>query len=60
MQHMTITIKTTNAAFEDNETFEIARILRHLADRAESGFTLSGQLVRDCNGNSVGVVIIKH
>ena len=49
------TIKTTNAAFDGhcNTTFEIARILRDLADRVEqNGADI--YLLHDSNGNTVG------
>lgn len=52
----TVNIATSNAAFteEGDPGIEIARILRDLADTAESsGFDWSVPL-RDINGNSVG------
>lgn len=51
---ITITIKTDNAAFEDQgRAFEIARILKTLAARLEQGYYLSPNLL-DANGNTVG------
>lgn len=53
---ITITIQTTNAAFEDNQ-FEVARILRELAEAAEND-ALGERKLRDINGNTVGKVEI--
>lgn len=54
---ITIKIKTENAAFEnDNKTLEIARILRELAARFESGTNGYAQSILDYNGNKVGTV----
>ncbi len=48
-----IQFNTGNAAFEDsNDVYEIARILKDIADRIESGRT-EGKCV-DYNGNVVG------
>ncbi|MEN6304888.1 MAG: hypothetical protein ABFD96_19310 [Armatimonadia bacterium] len=52
-----LNLNTDNAAFEDNEGAETARILRALADRLEnSAFDdYNGMwLLRDSNGNAVG------
>lgn len=51
-----IKIDTSNAAFEDNGVeAEIARILRRLADKAESSTEyLDGTSLMDSNGNTVG------
>jgi len=52
-----IQINATNAAFEDNESFETARILRELADKIEGHPNFSpghDQALRDLNGNEVG------
>jgi len=49
-----ITIKTDNAAFEDNGmATEMGRILRDLADKIEQG-ELPPLKLRDSNGNAVG------
>ena len=48
-----IEIETGNAAFEDEPSFEVARILRTLADRIESE-GLSDVRLFDYNGNAVG------
>ena len=48
---MNIQINTDNAAFED-KNFELARILRELADKIENGQE-EGSLF-DYNGNKVG------
>jgi hypothetical protein len=45
-------IATDNAAFDDAEASETARILRAVADYLESGY-LDGK-ARDANGNTVG------
>jgi len=60
---MTITIKidANNAAFEDDASQEVARILRDLAKRIE-GHPHFGpghdQALRDVNGNEVGYLTI--
>jgi hypothetical protein len=46
-----LTLHTHNAAFDDEST-EVARILRELADKIEAGRT-SGRLF-DVNGNACG------
>ena len=52
---MTITIKTGNAAFSGSlREFEIARILRLLAERIENGNT--PDVLIDINGSHVGTV----
>lgn len=48
----TLTMATENAAFEDMPEYEVARILRKVADQIEDGDT-TGR-VRDINGNTVG------
>lgn len=53
-EKFTVEIRTTNAAFEeDNLPYEVAALLRHLADRIEDEFAESLQLL-DVNGNHVG------
>ena len=60
MSNIIITINTDNAAFEDDEEVEVARILRNLANRIEmAGCRAQGPL-RDINGNIVGEFIIKE
>ena len=51
----TLKIKTDNAAFEGqyNESFEVARILRDVADRVESNGA-DTYMLNDANGNHVG------
>jgi hypothetical protein len=53
---ITITIKTGNAAFEDGEGYEVARILRELAERIEDQPNLHNTYIplMDYNGNKVG------
>jgi len=48
-----VEIKTSNAAFEDDCNFEIARILKKLAQDLEIGMGDS-TILRDINGNRVG------
>lgn len=52
---MKIIIDTANAAFEDNEGAEVARILRQLADKLETPGDYSGFLY-DINGNKCGYI----
>ena len=52
-----IIIKTDNAAFEDDPTAEVARILRELAKRIDSHSRFSPGIqlrLRGFNGNEVG------
>ena len=49
----TLTIATDNAAFEDDEGAEVARILREAADAVEGDADQVGPLF-DVNGNRVG------
>lgn len=49
---ITITIKTDNAAFEDDKGIEVARILRRAAERVENG--VFDFYLMDINGNKVG------
>lgn len=51
MEKMIITIEATNAAFEDGYNYEVARILRELADKLEAG--REPESINDYNGNSV-------
>lgn len=60
MKEFKLTIKTENEAFSDENggaEFEVARILRDLADKFEDG-KLPGS-VRDINGNKVGEVTVR-
>ena len=53
MSKFTLTFRTDNAAFDDDEApAEIARILRAAADLAEFGANRG--VIRDSNGNTVG------
>ena len=45
-------VKTENAVFEDMVEVELARILRHVADQLENGYSAS--VILDINGNRVG------
>lgn len=50
-----ITISTENAAFDDDSSTEVARILRKLANELEShGAGLLPRSLFDYNGNRVG------
>jgi len=55
---MTLTIKINcdNAAFDDNEAGEIARILRDLANRIDGYGAVGGmdRILHDINGNRCG------
>jgi hypothetical protein len=53
MQEITITIETTNAAFDDAPALEVAAILRRLADRLDAGDPPPIKLY-DTNGNACG------
>ena len=59
---ITIEIKCDNAAFEDNEGREVARILRRLATLCEEhGIEAAdGNRLMDFNGNHVGGVTIDN
>lgn len=51
----TLTIKTSNAAFEDNKAAAIASILRDIATSLEDrGDSAVSDTVQDYNGNTVG------
>ena len=58
-----IKIILDNAAFEDTQGAEIARILRAYADHVEHGalndYDLTANLI-DANGNSVGMATVAH
>lgn len=56
---ITITLTTDHAAFEDNSSIEVARILRDLAERIERNGMESGDefVLRDYNGNKVGTAV---
>ena len=47
-----IQFSTENAAFSDNKEYEIARILRGIAQRIENGIDC-GKII-DINGNTIG------
>ncbi len=60
---ITITIDTSNDAFEDHETGEIAKQLRRIARTlSENGpllFSHDARGILDTNGNTCGQVIIE-
>jgi len=47
-----VEIRTSNAAFDDDPTPELERIIRGLADTIRDGRTAG--ILRDVNGNTVG------
>ena len=49
---LSLDLNSSNAAFEESGEFEVARILRDVADKIERGES-DGRL-RDVNGNNVG------
>lgn len=51
-----ITIKTSNAAFEENLTGEVARILRQYANNVGNQNAVYSTPLKDINGNTVGKV----
>jgi len=55
----TLKINTDNAAFEDDPTAEVARILRALADRLVCASPDESYPLRDVNGNKVGEAVFK-
>ena len=58
-ENISITIKTSNAAFDDGPATEIARILRGLADRLERDGIPPNTLF-DANGNRCGAITINR
>lgn len=62
---VTLTIKTGNAAFEDNPEIETARILRYAANRLANGTWMLNCVKRDekklldTNGNAVGRMTVR-
>lgn len=57
-EQITITIETSNAAFDDAPASEVARILRFLAHRFEQDGLVDRKLYDD-NGNACGNVAIE-
>ena len=55
MKKITITIETTNAAFDGDPYPEVARILHDLAVEIGEGL-IANSHVRDTNGNTVGTM----
>jgi len=53
-QRVEITINIENAAFEENGSSEVARILRKLADDYENDGFYIYEYLHDINGNVVG------
>ena len=54
-----IAIEMGNAAFDEgNEPYEVARILRELANRYEDLGEVAPHRLRDINGNVVGKALI--
>jgi hypothetical protein len=55
-EKITISIETGNAAFEGDSGYEVARILRKLADEFENYGRSQFSGLYDHNGNKVGIV----
>jgi len=55
MYGLEVLISTENAAFEESRASELARILRHLAERLETNGEPPARLL-DSNGNTCGTV----
>lgn len=53
MERFTVKIRTTNDAFESDAGYELAQILREVADKVQAGDRTSGVLY-DSNGGLVG------
>lgn len=47
-----IEFETDNSAFEDGGSYEVARVLKDIADAVESGIT--HDCIMDYNGNVIG------
>jgi hypothetical protein len=61
MSALTITLNTDNEAFETHAEYEVARILRELADRIESGdIDDDGASIHDVNGNTIGQLTVEE
>lgn len=60
MEQININIQTENAAFSPDPGYELARIFRALAEKAEQGDLYDGQPVIDVNGNRVGKIKISE
>ncbi|MEA3641894.1 MAG: hypothetical protein VBE63_18435 [Lamprobacter sp.] len=58
MSELTLGMSLDNAAFEDDPSFEITRILRDLADKIEQRGLQDEMILWDLNGNRVGKVAI--
>lgn len=57
IESLSIELRTGNAAFADNgEKYELARILRKLADDIESYGEMASERLKDINGNTCGAV----
>jgi hypothetical protein len=54
-EHITIKIRTIDAAMTDSPGAELARILRKLANKAESEGELPVKIM-DSNGNTIGII----
>lgn len=59
MSTFTLTFNTDGAAFEEDPTIEIARLLREAAQRVDGAFFAHGNVMRlkDINGNRVGFFV---
>lgn len=61
MSTFTVKFDTDNSAFECDRDYEIALVLRRIADRIEANGmpTFHSQTVRDTNGNDIGRYALK-
>lgn len=57
-ERITIVIETSNAAFDDEPSTELALILEHVARRFRHGELQDGARLIDSNGNTCGHVKI--
>ena len=54
----TLEITCDNAAFGDDRNAELARILTQLAERIDAGVLVDSLVLRDINGNKVGIAAL--
>lgn len=61
MSELKINIELDNAAFDGDAGYEVARILRRMADELEAGPCLDGyrNVLIDIKGNKVGMAVVK-
>ena len=54
MKKITITIETDNTAFDPDPNYELARILREIAEKLNNCINPEDINIMDINGNCVG------